>query len=115
MHRNITSMLDQLRPGFPDLSPADTMIAVLPFYHIYGEPLFLQYFIRTWAYMVIHQGAILLLHFPFLCGAPLVIMSRFEPIQFCANIEKYKVTVAFIVPPILVVLARHPGILYAIC
>lgn len=31
-------MLDQLRPGFPDLSPKDPMIAVLPFYHIYGEP-----------------------------------------------------------------------------
>lgn len=41
-------------------------------------------------------------------------MSRFEPIQFCANIEQYKVTVALVVPPILVVLARHPGTLYAI-
>lgn len=36
-------------------------------------------------------------------------MSRFDPVQFCANIEKYKITIALIVPPVLVVLARHPG------
>lgn len=50
-----------------------------------------------------------LLHFPFSVGAPVVIMSRFDPVQFCANIEKYKITIALIVPPVLVVLARHPG------
>jgi len=59
--------------------------------------------------LLTNTGAIKLLHFPFYCGTPVVIMNRFDPVQFCANIEKYMVTVAFIVPPVLVVLARHPG------
>ncbi|EAU91467.1 AMP binding protein [Coprinopsis cinerea okayama7 len=90
-HRNLTSVLDQVRPAFPPLdSNTDKVLGVLPFYHIYG--------------------AIKLLHHPFLCGAPLVIMSRFDPVQFCANIEKYKITMALIVPPVLVVLSRHPAV-----
>ena len=36
-------------------------------------------------------------------------MARFDPVEFCANIARYKITVAFIVPPILVVLASHPA------
>jgi len=51
----------------------------------------------------------MLLHLPFTAGAPVVIMARFDPVQFCANIEKYKITIAMIVPPVLVVFARHPG------
>jgi acyl-coenzyme A synthetase/AMP-(fatty) acid ligase len=50
-----------------------------------------------------------LLHLPFTAAAPVVIMARFDPVQFCANIEKYNITIALIVPPVLVVLARHPG------
>jgi 4-coumarate--CoA ligase len=37
-------------------------------------------------------------------------MSRFDPVQFCANIERYKITAALIVPPVLVVLSRHPAV-----
>lgn len=36
-------------------------------------------------------------------------MPRFEPVAFCQTIERYKITVGLIVPPILVVLARHPA------
>lgn len=36
-------------------------------------------------------------------------MSKFEPEAFCRNIEKYQITYGLIVPPILVVLARHPA------
>jgi 4-coumarate--CoA ligase len=36
-------------------------------------------------------------------------MSRFDPEVFCASIEKYKVTVAGVVPPILVTLLHHPA------
>jgi acyl-CoA synthetase (AMP-forming)/AMP-acid ligase II len=104
-HRNITSVIDQVRPGLPDLGPKDTLIGVLPFYHIYGELARSSRANR----LPIEQGAIKLLHFPFRCGTPVVIMNRFDPVQFCANIEKYRVTIAFIVPPVLVVLARHPG------
>ncbi|KAJ3496824.1 hypothetical protein NLJ89_g10432 [Agrocybe chaxingu] len=89
--RNITSVLDMVKPAFPQLDlKVDRLIGVLPFYHIYG--------------------AIKLLHFPFTCGAPVVIMARFDPVQFCANLDRYKITVALVVPPILVVLARHPAV-----
>lgn len=36
-------------------------------------------------------------------------MQKFDPVVFCQTIERYKVTFVLIVPPILVVLARHPG------
>lgn len=36
-------------------------------------------------------------------------MSQFTPEDFCANIERYKVTVISVVPPMLIVLANHPG------
>jgi acyl-coenzyme A synthetase/AMP-(fatty) acid ligase len=54
-------------------------------------------------------GTFKLLHYPLLCGVPAVIQSGFDPEKFCASIEKYKVTIALAVPPVLVVLARHPG------
>jgi len=106
-HRNITSVIDQVRPGLPDLGPEDALIGVLPFYHIYGE---LGDTLLNNDNLLIETGAIKLLHFPFYCGTPVVIMNRFDPVQFCAIIEKYRVTVSFIVPPVLVVLARHPGV-----
>ena len=54
-------------------------------------------------------GLVQLILNPFYQGTPQVIMSHFDPDAFCANIERYKVTVSFIVPPILVVLVNHPG------
>ncbi|KAF7351417.1 4-coumarate--CoA ligase-like 7 [Mycena sanguinolenta] len=51
-----------------------------------------------------------LLQYPFYLGVTVVIQTRFEPVQFCANIERYKIGFAFIVPPVLVVLARHPAV-----
>ena len=50
---------------------------------------------------------VLLYHFRM--GVPQVVMSRFDPEIFCASIEKYKITVAGVVPPILVVLLHHPA------
>jgi 4-coumarate--CoA ligase len=54
-------------------------------------------------------GAVNLLHFALRNGCSVAIMQRFDPVQFCANIERYKIQRVFIVPPVLVVLARHPG------
>ncbi|KAG6884239.1 hypothetical protein C0993_000184 [Termitomyces sp. T159_Od127] len=88
-HLNINCVQESVKSAFPKLSPGkDLMLGMLPFYHIYG--------------MVKH------LHFPLLCGVPLVIMPRYDPVKFCAHIERYRITIALIVPPVLVVLARHP-------
>lgn len=65
------------------------MLGILPFYHIYG--------------------AVKLLHLPFLSGIPVVVMARFDPVQFLENIPKYKITSSLIVPPVLVLLSRLPS------
>jgi 4-coumarate--CoA ligase len=35
-------------------------------------------------------------------------MPRFDLVKFCEAIQKYKVTLAHVVPPVLVLLAKHP-------
>ncbi|KAF8161247.1 AMP binding protein [Crassisporium funariophilum] len=88
-HKNITSVLEMVMPAFPRMTEGvDAVLGFLPFYHIYG--------------------AVKLLHFPFRSGAPVAVMPRFDPEQFCANIDRYKITTALVVPPVLVLLARHP-------
>ncbi|KAJ7717822.1 AMP binding protein [Mycena maculata] len=90
-HQNMTTLVDIVRAVFPTLNAdTDNMLGILPFYHIYGVAK--------------------LLHFPFTCGCPVIIQTRFDPVQFCAVIEKYKVTISLVVPPVLVVLSRHPAV-----
>ncbi|KIK09211.1 hypothetical protein K443DRAFT_671694 [Laccaria amethystina LaAM-08-1] len=90
-HKNMVSVLEMVAKIYPKLTlGVDAMLGILPFYHIYG--------------------AVNLLHFPFLHGIPVAIMARFDPVQFCANIERYKITNTLIVPPVLVVLNRHPAV-----
>ncbi|KAJ6576829.1 AMP binding protein [Mycena sp. CBHHK59/15] len=90
-HQNMTTLVDIVGASFPHLeSGVDSMLGILPFYHIYG--------------------AAKLLHFPFTCGCPVIIQTRFEPVQFCAIIEKFRISTALVVPPVLVVLARHPAV-----
>ncbi|KAJ7727010.1 AMP binding protein [Mycena maculata] len=88
-HLNIVSVLSILLINFPPNTSEDVMLAILPFYHIYA----------------LAQ----VLHLPLVTGLPVVIQTRFEPVSFCANIEKYKASYSLIVPPIFVVLARHPA------
>jgi hypothetical protein len=59
-------------------------------------------------------GAALLLQLSFTLGWSVVIQPQFDPVQFCAAIERFKVSFAFIVPPVLVVLARHSGIFHVV-
>ncbi|KAJ8514441.1 hypothetical protein ONZ45_g7997 [Pleurotus djamor] len=90
-HQNLTTLVDMVTVVFPPLvAGKDVMLGVLPFYHIYG--------------------AVKLLLFPFVCGIPVVVQTKFDPITFCANIERYQISASLIVPPILVVLARHPAV-----
>ncbi|KAF8523463.1 AMP binding protein [Hysterangium stoloniferum] len=90
-HYNIVSVICMAERRANFLGPnGPVMLSVLPFYHIYG--------------------LVLLVLLPFYCGTPQVIMSQFNPDTFCANIERYKATVALVVPPILVTLANHPAV-----
>jgi len=65
------------------------MIGFLPFYHIYG--------------------CVKLLMFCLTMGVPVVIMSKFDPVEFCSSIEKYKATCGLIVPPICLAIVHHPA------
>ncbi|KDQ09385.1 hypothetical protein BOTBODRAFT_37137 [Botryobasidium botryosum FD-172 SS1] len=88
-HRNLVSQTLTTLGCFSPLDPKkDSFIGVLPFYHIFGLAL--------------------LVLFPFCAGTPLVICPRFDLAQFCSGIQKYKITVAIIVPPIMLALVNSP-------
>jgi acyl-CoA synthetase (AMP-forming)/AMP-acid ligase II len=87
-HRNLVANLCQMR--YPDtmLTSTDTVVGVLPFFHIYG--------------MVVIMG------YALIEGATIVSMPRFELEAFLKVLQDHKVTYANIVPPILLAIAKHP-------
>jgi acyl-CoA synthetase (AMP-forming)/AMP-acid ligase II len=70
------------------LLEADVMLGVLPFFHIYGL-------------LVIASLGIYM-------GATVVTMSRFDLPECLDLIQKYRVSFAPLVPPIVLALAKHP-------
>jgi acyl-CoA synthetase (AMP-forming)/AMP-acid ligase II len=66
----------------------DRIIAVLPFFHSYG---------LVW-----------LMNLPVYCGATVVTMPRFELREFLRVIQDYRITIAYVVPPIVLALVKHP-------
>ena len=88
-HRNMTSVTAAMEIGLEgDFKPTDTALAVLPFQHIFGMAKFL--------------------HFGLFSGMKVVVMPRFDLPMFLEAVQKYKVTLAPLVPPICVLLAKHP-------
>jgi len=55
------------------------------------------------------KGVVVQVFYPLFCGISVVILPKFDPDEFCRFIERYKVTVGYIVPPILLALVHHPG------
>ena len=66
----------------------DVTLGVLPFFHIYGM--------------------VVVMNLTFCKGATVVVMPRFDLEQCLASLEKYRVTYAFVVPPIVLAFARSP-------
>ncbi|MCU0634306.1 MAG: AMP-binding protein, partial [Gemmatimonadaceae bacterium] len=87
-HRNLVANLVQTVAGDRILDEGDRLIAVLPFFHIYGM-------------VPVMNGALML-------GCHLVTLPRFDLELFLTTIETHGITFAHIVPPILVALAKHP-------
>ncbi|KAK1232165.1 hypothetical protein PQX77_004713 [Marasmius sp. AFHP31] len=111
-HQNVGAVVSMVEPTFYKSSPEkDRMLAILPYYHIFGNgghpgrPLHLAEL-----YLHFHTGFAKALLYTFFVGVQTVIQPRFEPVEFCANIEKYKITFALVVPPVLVLLARHEAV-----
>jgi acyl-CoA synthetase (AMP-forming)/AMP-acid ligase II len=89
-HRNLVANVEQTRGGGLRVFEGDTIIAVLPFFHIYGMTVILDLGLRV--------------------GATLVTMPKFELEPFLGLLEKHRVTRAFVVPPIVLAFAKHPAV-----
>jgi acyl-CoA synthetase (AMP-forming)/AMP-acid ligase II len=88
-HRNLVANVAQIRP-LHGMVADDVVLAVLPFFHIYG--------------MTVLLNAALHLR------ARLVVMPSFDLAEFLGSIDNHKCTIAFIAPPLAVALAKHPMI-----
>ncbi|MFD6287409.1 4-coumarate--CoA ligase family protein [Streptomyces sp. NPDC060205] len=88
-HRNIATNLAQLTPTMP-MGPGDRILAVLPFFHIYGLTA--------------------LMNAPLRQGATVVVLPRFDLDTFLAAIEKHRITGLYVAPPIVLALAKHPAV-----
>ncbi|WP_434810162.1 AMP-binding protein [Microbacterium sp. bgisy189] len=86
-HRNLVANVEQCRVNI-DLKGSDRVLAVLPFFHIYGMTVLLNLALRQ--------------------RASLVTMPRFDLEQFLTNIQAFACTYLYIAPPIAVALAKHP-------
>lgn len=86
-HFNLVANICQME-GLEYFSENDTLICVLPMFHIYGLVVILNMGLYT--------------------GATIVTLPRFELEQFLQTIETYDVTLAHLVPPIVLALSKHP-------
>src|SRR5919109_2643956 len=85
-HRNLVANICQ---SVQDrLSEDERVIAVLPFFHIYG---------LVW-----------LMNMPLYLGATVVTMPRFDLAEFLRVIQDYRITRAHVVPPIVLALVKNP-------
>jgi acyl-CoA synthetase (AMP-forming)/AMP-acid ligase II len=88
-HRNLVAML-RLMEAHHAFSKTDTMVCVVPMYHLYG------------LHIVVNLGLSQ--------GATIVTVPRYDLDQFLQALEHYKVTVAPLVPPLVTALSRAPQV-----
>ncbi len=86
-HHNLVANLCQME-GLDYFYETDTLICVLPLFHIYGLVVVLNMGLYT--------------------GATIVTMPRFELESFLKAVQNYDVSLAHIVPPIVLSLSKNP-------
>jgi acyl-CoA synthetase (AMP-forming)/AMP-acid ligase II len=91
-HYNLVANLQQCEamPGFDGFGESDIVMAVMPFFHIYGM--------------------VVIMKFALAQGGTLVTMPRFDMQEFLSLVQKYRVTILPIVPPIVLGMVRHPAV-----
>ncbi|ORX68967.1 acetyl-CoA synthetase-like protein [Linderina pennispora] len=97
-HRNVVANITQnlavdksdkyLTDAYAHIEPNAHMIAVLPFFHIYGLTC--------------------IMHLQLCQGRPLVIMPQFDLEKFCQLVQQYRCRAAHLVPPIILGLTKSP-------
>lgn len=85
---NITQNREETAMGYRPFD--DCVLAVLPFYHIYGQ------------LMVMFCGLF--------CGTKIVVLPNFQPVSFLRAIQNYHPTFLPIVPPLMLFLAKDPTV-----
>ena len=88
-HRNLVSNIVQSLAVI-DLTAADSFVAVLPFFHIYGMQVLMNMGLSV--------------------GATIFTMPRFDLEQFLQLHQDHNLTRAFVAPPMVVAFAKHPVI-----
>ena len=87
-HRNLVANIAQIIPPM-DFQPGEGVaLAVLPFFHIYGMQVLMNAALRN--------------------GSTLITMPRFDLEMFLSLIQEHQVTHGYVVPPIVLALAKHP-------
>ena len=87
-HRNIVANTLQTQVGEPGLSHKDNLLAFLPFFHIYGLTCILHHCLYR--------------------GIKCVVMPKFAIEDWCRIVQEQRITYAFVVPPVVLLLSKHP-------
>ncbi len=87
-HRNLVANIEQTLAGLGGLHESDVIMGVLPFFHIYGMVVVMSLTLRM--------------------GSTVVSMPRFDLPQFLGLVQEHRATGAYLVPPIVLALAKHP-------
>ena len=88
-HHNLVANLEQF-DGHTDFAEDEVCYAVLPFFHIYGMQILMNAMVRK--------------------GVVVVTVPRFDLPQMLELTQTYGITRLFLVPPIVLALAKHPVI-----
>ena len=86
-HRNLVANIAQTL-ALVQIGSGESLVAVLPFFHIYGMQVLMNCGLRA--------------------GATVVTLPRFDLEQFLRAHQEYRITRSFVAPPIVVALAKHP-------
>lgn len=86
-HQNLVGNIAQML-AMARIEPDDSLVAVLPFFHIYGMQVMMNTGLRA--------------------GATVVTLPRFDLEQFLRVHQDYRITRSFVAPPIVLALAKHP-------
>jgi acyl-CoA synthetase (AMP-forming)/AMP-acid ligase II len=88
-HRNIATNLTQAERMI-ELAEGERIIAILPFFHVYGMTV--------------------LMNLPLRLGATVVVLPRFDLQQFLTTLDEHRITRAYVAPPVVLALAKHPAV-----
>ena len=88
-HRNLVANIEQ-NQGMASLGPDDALVALLPFFHIYGQTVVLNHGLAK--------------------GAKIVVMPRFDFDGMLDIVESHGITRLHVAPPVVLALANAPQV-----